>query len=57
MKLTKSDQILAGLHKSFQSGSPAKASTACYSYRLTLSGELVIYPTEAAIVFYIFECF
>ena len=28
-----------------------------YGYRLTSSGELVVYSTEAAIVFYIFECF
>lgn len=57
METTKSEQIRAGLHKSFQSGTSAKASTVCYGYRLTLSGELVVYPTEAAIVFYIFECF
>lgn len=57
MELTKSEQIRAGLQKSFQSGSSAKASTVCYGYRLTLSGELVIYPTEAVIVFYIFERF
>lgn len=57
MELTKSEQIRAGLQKSFQSGSSAKASTVCYGYRLTSSGELVIYPTEAVIVFYIFECF
>ena len=57
MGMTKSEQIRAGLQKSFQSGSSAKASTVCYGYRLTLSGELVIYPTEAVIVFYVFECF
>ena len=57
MKMTKSEQIRAGLQKSFQSGSSAKASTVCYGYRLTSSGELVVYSTEAAIVFYIFECF
>lgn len=57
MKMTKSEQIRAGLQKSFQSGSSAKASTVCYGYRLTASGELVVSPTEAVIVFYIFECF
>ena len=57
MELTKSEQIRAGLQKSFQSGSSAKASTACYGYRLIPPGELVVYPTEAVIVFYIFECF
>lgn len=57
MRMTKREQIRAGLQKSFQSGSSAKASTVCYGYRLTSSGELVVYPTEAVIVFYIFECF
>lgn len=57
MDLTKSEQIRAGLQKSFQSGSSAKALTVCYGYRLTSSGELIIYPTEAVIVFYIFERF
>lgn len=57
MGMTKSEQIRAGLQKSFQSGSSAKASTVCYGYRLTPSGELIVYPTEAIIVFYIFERF
>lgn len=57
MEMTKSEQIRVGLRKSFQSGSSAKASTVCYGYRLTLSGELIVYPTEAVIVFYIFERF
>jgi hypothetical protein len=57
MEMTKSEQIRAGLQKSFQSGSSAKASTVCYGYRLSSSGELVVYPTEAVIVFYIFERF
>ena len=57
MEMTKSEQIWAGLQKSFQSGSSAKASTICYGYRLTSSGELAVYPTEAIIVFYIFERF
>ena len=55
--MTKSEQIRAGLHKSFKSGSSAKASTICYGYRLTSSGESIVYPTEAVIVFYIFERF
>lgn len=57
IELTKSEQIRAGLQKSFQSGSSAKALTVCYDYQLTSSGELVVYPTEAVIVFYIFERF
>lgn len=57
MKMTKSEQIRVGFQKSFQSSSSAKVSTVCYGYRLTSSGELVIYPTEAVIVFYIFERF
>ena len=57
IELTKSEQIRAGLQKSFQSGSSAKALTVCYGYQLTSSGELVVYPTEAVIVFYIFERF
>ena len=57
MKLTKSEQIRVGLQKSFQRGASAKASTVCYGYRLCSSGELGVYPTEAVIVFYIFERF
>lgn len=57
MEMTKNEQIRAGLQKSFQSGSSAKASTVCYGYRLTSSGELIVYPMEAVIVFYIFERF
>lgn len=57
METIKSKQIRAGLQKSFRSGSSAKASTACYGYRLTSSGKLVVYPTEAVVVFYIFERF
>lgn len=57
MEMTKSEQIQTGLQKSFRSGTSAKASTVCYGYRLTLSGELAVYPTEAVIVFYIFERF
>jgi len=59
MEMTKSEQIRAGLQTSFQSGSSAKASTVCYGYQLTPSGELIVYPTEAIaiIVFYIFERF
>ncbi len=57
MEMTKSEQIRAGLQKSFQSGLSAKASTVCYGYRLASSGDLLVYPTEAVIVFYIFERF
>ena len=57
MEMTKSEQIRAEPQKSFQSGLSAKASTVCYGFRLTSSGELAIYPTEAIIVFYIFERF
>ncbi len=57
MEMTKSEQIRAGLQRSFQRGSSAKASTICYGYQLTPSGELAVYPMEAVIVFYIFERF
>ena len=57
MEMTKSEQIWAGLQKSFPSGSSAKASTVCYGYRPTSSGEWAVYPTEAIVVFYIFERF
>lgn len=57
MEITKSEQIRIGLQKSFQSGKSAKASTACYGYQVTPSGELSIDSAEASIVTFIFECF
>ena len=57
MEMTKSEQIRAGLQKSFQSGTSAKASTVCYGYQVTSSGELSINSLEANIVIFIFECF
>lgn len=57
MDMTRSEQIRVGLQKSFRSGTSAKASTVCYGYRLASSGELLVYPAEAVIVFYIFERF
>lgn len=57
MELTKSEQIRTGLQRSFQSGSSAKASTVCYGYKVSHTGELVIDPTEATIVLFIFHHF
>ena len=57
MEMTKSEQIRAGLQKSFQSGSSAKASTVCYGYKVSHAGELVIDPTEAKTVLFIFHHF
>lgn len=57
MELTKSEQIRAGLQRSFQSGISAKASTVCYGYTLSRTGELVIDPTEADTVLFIFHHF
>lgn len=57
MEMTKSEQIRIGLQKSFQSGKSAKASTVCYGYQITSSGELSINSSEANIVILIFECF
>ena len=57
MEMTKSEQIRAGLHRSFQSGTSAKASTVCYGYKVSRTGELVINPTEANIVLFIFHHF
>ena len=57
MELTKSEQIRAGLQKSFQSGTFAKASTAYYGYKITQSGELVIDSAEAKVVTFIFRQF
>lgn len=57
MEMTKSEQIRAGLQKSFQSGTSAKASTVCYGYKVTRAGDLVIDPTEANIVLFIFHRF
>ena len=57
MEMTRSEQIKAGLQKSFRSGKSAKASTVCYGYRVTAEGDLMVYPAEAIYVFYIFERF
>lgn len=57
MERTKSEQIRAGLQKSFQSGTSAKASTVCYGYKVTQTGELAIEQTEASIVTFIFYQF
>lgn len=57
MGLTKSEQIRAGLQKSFQSGTSAKASTICYGYKITPAGKLMIDSAEADIVTFIFHCF
>ena len=57
MELTKSEQIRAGLRKSFQSGTSAKASTVCYGYKVSHAGELVIDPAEADTVLFIFHHF
>ena len=57
MEMTRSEQIKAGLQKSFRSGKSAKASTVCYGYRVTAEGNLMVYPAEAIYVFHIFERF
>lgn len=57
MELTKSEQIRAGLQKSFQSGTSAKASTVCYGYKVSRTGELMIDPMEADTVLFIFHHF
>ena len=57
MDMTRSNQIKAGLQKSFHSGKSAKASTVCYGYRVTAKGDLMVYPAEAIYVFHIFERF
>jgi len=57
MELTKSEQIRAGLQRSFQSGTSAKASTICYGYKANQTGELVVDPVEANIVTFIFNRF
>ena len=57
MEMSKSEQIRAGLQKGFQSGTSAKASTVCYGYKVTRSGELAIDSTEAKIVTFIFHQF
>lgn len=57
MEMTKSEQIRAGLQKSFQSGTSAKASAVCYGYKIARTGELVIDPIKANIVLFIFHRF
>ena len=57
MEMTRSEQIKAGLQKSFRSGKSAKASTVCYGYRATANGALIVYPIEAIYVFHTFKRF
>lgn len=57
MDVTRSEQIKAGLQKSFRGGKSAKASTACYGYKVAADGKLIVYPVEAIYVFHIFERF
>lgn len=57
MEMTKSEQIRAGLQKSFQSGTSTKASTICYGYKISCAGELAIDPTEASTVLFIYHHF
>lgn len=57
MDTTRSEQIIAGLQKSFRSGKSPKASTVCYGYKVDQKGKLKIYPDEATHVVYIFERF
>lgn len=57
MEISKSEQIRAGLQKSFQSGTSSKASTVCYGYKVTQSGVLVINSAEAKVVTFIFHQF
>lgn len=57
MNLTKSQQIKAGIQQKYVTGTSGKASTTCYGYRVTTDGALLPYPSEAIIVFHIFERF
>lgn len=57
MELTKSEQIRAGLQMSFRSGKSTKASTICYGYHVTPTGELLVDPAEADVVTFLFERF
>ena len=57
MDTTRSEQIKAGLQKSFRSGKSTKSSTVCYDYRITAEGNLMLHPAEAIYVFHIFERF
>ena len=56
-ELTKSEQIRAGFQKSSQSGTSAKASAICYGYKVSRAGELMVDPTEASTVLFIFHHF
>ena len=57
MELTKSEQIRTGLQRSFQGGTSAKASTVCYGYKVSRTGELMIDPIEAKTILFIFHHF
>ena len=54
---TKSEQIIEGLRKSFQTTDCKMANRPCYGYTVNADGELVIQETEASVVRWIFACY
>ena len=58
MNTTKSEQNQSWASKKVSKlGNLQKPTTVCYGYKVTSEGKLVAYPTEAIIVFHIFERF
>lgn len=51
----KSNQIIEGLHKSFESADCKMANRVCYGYNALPNGELVINKDEAKVVYWIFS--
>lgn len=53
--IEKSEAIKAGLRKGFQNGSSKMAKRKCYGYDVACDGSLIINPSEAEIVLWIFQ--
>ena len=54
-KFEKSESIKAGLRKGFQDGSSRMAKRKCYGYNISHDGTLIINPSEAETVLWIFQ--
>ena len=57
MYKTKSEEITAGLRKSFEDINSKVANRICYGYSKTNTGELIINPVEAEVLRFIFESY
>ena len=53
--IEKSESIRTGLRKGFQDGTSKMAQRKCYGYDVGMDGALVVNPTEASVVRWIFD--